>query len=251
MSRLRNAILASGLAICLASPVLANMTAETAAPKPSANYCHIPTSVASSEGRRCAGTENAIRSSENAVISNTGLATMPIDAHGTCRYVDNYWGINLAAGETECSVISPSCKRRSFFVPLRSAVEWSSFVNAQIEGLALAPCARPEKHDVARGPNDAIVRLELGYARAHHEYFAAASVKDENGTIEFRAKFIAMNSDFAPAGHTWQLAALDYRRGTEDFTPVPACAEGTEPSGYCRTEKLVGPAPPPVAYSSF
>lgn len=82
--------------------------------------------VEADAGHAVSPDSNISSSVYNAVRSDPGLAAYPIDAWGTCRYVDN------------------SNTSTSFFVPFKSALEWSSFVsNYPAADFHPVDCTRP------------------------------------------------------------------------------------------------------------
>jgi len=101
-----------------------------------------------------------------------GLAAVPVDVWGTCRYVDN---ISL---------------HDSLFVPFRSNVEWSSFIaNAPPGTINLVTCACPmnvvvQPDSNCSSPSPAQQTIDLPYARTGDTRSDMVTFQCANGSSE-------------------------------------------------------------------
>jgi len=76
---------------------------------------------------------------------NPGIASTPIDVHGLCRYIDNLSG-------------------NGYFIPFKTSLEWSAFLNTNVAGINKTHCARPfsgmdVSHSLYFGPTSALFSM--------------------------------------------------------------------------------------------
>ena len=126
----------------------------------------------------------------DAVRSDSGLATAPIDVWNRCRYVDN------AATHT------------SAFVPFKSKLEWDAVIDEHPSYLDLVTCARPTAINITpnsacANPSPAFQPVGLPYARTgtvitQRATFTCASTEGcPDWTQTVQVNFTALNSDTA------------------------------------------------------
>jgi alpha-tubulin suppressor-like RCC1 family protein len=132
-------------ALLIALPALAE-------PQLPARQCATATGAASA----CpplAPTQAITTTSYDAVRSDAGPASAPIDVWGKCRYVDNNTTNNT-----------------SYFIPFKTDNEWRSFITGAPDALSLVTCAKPATMDLVpsvdcANPSPASQAVDLPYAR--------------------------------------------------------------------------------------
>jgi hypothetical protein len=156
----------------------------------------------------------------NAVRSDQGLAAVPVDVYGLCRYIDN----------------NSTGQGTSIFVPFNSGTEWQAFLDNLPSYMSVEHCSKPTTFTVRPGPGcypvppaTSVTSQSANFPYARFDQTTNAGVHD-TVTLTFNCTDMS--------GSPWTQTAYVQATGLDSDIANPSWQEeavnySTVPTGIC------------------